>query len=665
MNLIGKLYYLITGDTSGLDKSLKKTDGQVKESGKGLTNLGKIVSGAAVAGAFVIAAKKVLDFGRAALFAAADSAEATNAVTVVFGEASDSILGFAEKSVDAVGLSGTAFKELATVTGAQLKNAGTGVEELGGQVIDLTKRAADVASVFNTEVDDALGAFNAALRGEAEPARRFAVNISDAAVQAEALASGLVDTKAEITDSIKVQARYNLILKQTESFANDFINTQDSFTNQLKIAASATDDLKAALGESLIPIATESVSVFGGLTRKLTEFIEERNRLKNIEEAAATGKGSVSDQIDGLRRLNDNITANIQTTKAAIQQGYVQEEQGRSLISTYEAEIAANSQKIANLTLEQKVRAGLNESLKESEVKAAAEADATEKRLTAQQEYIAFIEDEYSGTEQAKLEQLQAELALIEENIDSYGGLREEQLILIDLKKAEIEAIQEQIATDNEQTDIVAANVAIRQAARAEEQNQEELTAIAIEDRNVRIAESEAELFAARFLAYQTFFGGISALANAFSAQTKNQFIAQQAFSSAEAAINSYLAFTQVLADPSFIGRPFLRATAAAGALASGLAQQVKILSTPMPAFANGGIVPGSSFSGDNVLTRQNSGEMDLTMRQQRNLFDMINAGNGGNQTIIIRIGNTDFAKATVNALNSGAGGVVDARVVR
>ena len=45
-----------------------------------------------------------------------------------------------------------------------------------------------------------------------------------------------------------------------------------------------------------------------------------------------------------------------------------------------------------------------------------------------------------------------------------------------------------------------------------------------------------------------------------------------------------------------------------------------------VPKFATGGIVSGSSFIGDNVLARVNSGEMILNTSQQKNLFDMLNS---------------------------------------
>lgn len=43
------------------------------------------------------------------------------------------------------------------------------------------------------------------------------------------------------------------------------------------------------------------------------------------------------------------------------------------------------------------------------------------------------------------------------------------------------------------------------------------------------------------------------------------------------------------------------------------------------PKFAKGGIVPGNSFSGDNITAQVNSGEMILNTNQQARLFDLLN----------------------------------------
>lgn len=67
-----------------------------------------------------------------------------------------------------------------------------------------------------------------------------------------------------------------------------------------------------------------------------------------------------------------------------------------------------------------------------------------------------------------------------------------------------------------------------------------------------------------------------------------------------------------------------------------------------VPKFATGGIVDGSSFYGDKVLARVNSGEMILNRSQQRNLFNLIN-GSGTSNTVKFRI----EGKELVGVLNA------------
>jgi len=64
------------------------------------------------------------------------------------------------------------------------------------------------------------------------------------------------------------------------------------------------------------------------------------------------------------------------------------------------------------------------------------------------------------------------------------------------------------------------------------------------------------------------FFG---ALAGVAAAGGEKMVKAVQVFSATQALINSYVAYTEVLKDPSFIGRPLARFAAAAGVLAAGL----------------------------------------------------------------------------------------------
>jgi hypothetical protein len=91
-------------------------------------------------------------------------------------------------------------------------------------------------------------------------------------------------------------------------------------------------------------------------------------------------------------------------------------------------------------------------------------------------------------------------------------------------------------------------------------------------------------------------------------------------------------------------------------AIAAGVAAVLAVVGSIMTvagAFANGGIVGGSSLHGDNLMARVNSGEMILNSSQQRKLFRLLNSNsnlNGNaNETLTVRIKGSDLVGAINN----------------
>ena len=83
-------------------------------------------------------------------------------------------------------------------------------------------------------------------------------------------------------------------------------------------------------------------------------------------------------------------------------------------------------------------------------------------------------------------------------------------------------------------------------------------------------------------------------------------------------------------------------------ATAAQLAAQIAAKPVP-PSFASGGIVPGTSYSGDNVQANVNSGEMILNARQQRALWETAN-GNSTSGGVIFNIKVNNEAAAVASA---------------
>ncbi|MCS2248629.1 hypothetical protein NXX33_12410 [Bacteroides fragilis] len=99
---------------------------------------------------------------------------------------------------------------------------------------------------------------------------------------------------------------------------------------------------------------------------------------------------------------------------------------------------------------------------------------------------------------------------------------------------------------------------------------------------------------------------------------TANEIEAASATKSASA--NTLAAGSEAL--KAHAGIPFVGIAMGVAGVAAIIAAMASI-----PKFANGGIVPGISFTGDKVPAMLNSGEMILNGSQQANLFKMLNTG--------------------------------------
>lgn len=276
-----KLRLVITGEVQSALNSLNRlkshvdglqgTAGRLRKWGTDLEDSGKrLARGIAVTGA--AAGTALLLLGGKAIQAASDLNESVNAVNVVFGEASGKIEKFGKDSAESIGLSTRAFNQMATPLGAMLQNAGLGADKAADSTINLTKRAADMASVFNTDVSEAMTAIQAAMRGEADPIERFGVNMSAAAVQAEALALGINKSWNEMTAEEKATARLSAFFKQTDKVAGDFANTSGELANQQRITAAETENLGARIGKNLIPVQAAAVEGAGWLLDNMGEL---------------------------------------------------------------------------------------------------------------------------------------------------------------------------------------------------------------------------------------------------------------------------------------------------------------------------------------------------------------------------------------------------------
>lgn len=117
--------------------------------------------------------------------------------------------------------------------------------------------------------------------------------------------------------------------------------------------------------------------------------------------------------------------------------------------------------------------------------------------------------------------------------------------------------------------------------------------------------------------------------------QTVVQLISQMLAAAMAGAIKNATLAATFLGPAGLFAQPAFIATAIGGVLSAFAA---------IPKFAAGGIIPGSSYTGDYVPVMANSGEMILNKSQQSSLFNMLNNGIGNSgREVVFKIEGTQL----------------------
>lgn len=262
-------------------------DKGVNAAQKAFGNLSKstVIAGAAI-GATVTA---VAAFGYSAIQKASDFNEAISKNTVVFGAISKEVENFAKTAGRSFGISETAALQAAGTFATFGKSAGLAGKDLSDFSIGLVTMAADLASFNNTSVDEAINALGSALRGEAEPLRKYGVLLSDTTLKAAATELGIYSGNKALTAQQKILAAQKVIFEQTADAQGDFSRTSTGLAAQQKILGATLENIQTNLGQAFLPIFLKAVQFFNNKVtpafERVAEVIGEKGLVKGMQQA--------------------------------------------------------------------------------------------------------------------------------------------------------------------------------------------------------------------------------------------------------------------------------------------------------------------------------------------------------------------------------------------
>jgi len=244
------------GGTAGVGKKTGQLAGNNFSSG-----FGSAVKKLAVVAGGALAAAGLGRFFKDSVTQASDLGESINAVQKAYGDYAADVLKLGDGVAERLGLNSVDFNASAVRFSAFAERVVGAGGDVAGFVDSITTRASDFASVFNIEVSEALQVFQSGLSGEAEPLKRFGINLLDTEVKAYALESGLLGVGEQMTEDIKTQARYGLIMQETAKTAGDFADTSDGLANGQRILKAQFEETQAVIGNALLPIVIDLMNV--------------------------------------------------------------------------------------------------------------------------------------------------------------------------------------------------------------------------------------------------------------------------------------------------------------------------------------------------------------------------------------------------------------------
>ena len=374
------------------------------------------------------------------------------------------------------------------------------------------------------------------------------------------------------------------------------------------------------------------------------------------QRARAEMQKAYDRRIEDLKqRLKEEKNLTVQAREAINQQIALLERQQAEKLAQLDNERIDEQRKraneIAQATIDARIAAiedATEREIKAEEVSAQRKVEALKKRLEEEKnltieernninEQISLAEEASAKkiaeiTANARAEAVKKAFADMQQELENETARAMQQAgeNAVQLAEVEIEAAQK--AHDK----IIALDKDEREAIYG---SQEAYEAAVIESEN-RIAEARkkaSDAFVSQAnevkAVMQAMTSALSDLFESAAGDTETYEKFKKAMAIVDATIGMATAIAQATAvstegDPYTMAIRIATNVAAVTAQFAALIKALKAAAIPSaPAFAEGGIVPGDSWTGDKVNARVNSGEMILTKEQQAKLFDLIQAG--------------------------------------
>lgn len=269
---LGDAILYLSANPDDLNRDLRKADSKIKRFANGAKNIlgsalkaGMIGAGIAIAAGIGILTKSV--------FEAADAGEAMAKFSATFGTAGDELVKTLDELAIATGRSKFELRESAADFGAVTKALGFTEEGAADMSAAALEMAVDLGAFHNLPTEDVAQRIRKALTGETESMKELGVVVNANRIKQELLNMGYEDNLATIDETVKAQAIFNTIQRQTADAQGIAAEEAGSFTGQVVALKAAWSDFLVDVGSQLLPMLTPLLAAFGEWAREVLPLV--------------------------------------------------------------------------------------------------------------------------------------------------------------------------------------------------------------------------------------------------------------------------------------------------------------------------------------------------------------------------------------------------------
>lgn len=286
----------------------------VEKSVNGLTSAAKKLTGI-LAAAFAV--DKIVQFGKEAVELGSDVAEVQNVVDVAFGDMSYMVEDFADRAITSFGMSELAAKRTASTYMAMASNMGVTQQQAAEMSITLAGLTGDVASFYNISQELADIKLRSVFTGETETLKDLGIVMTQANLEAYALANGINRSFQSMSQSEQLILRYNYVLDQLSLASGDFARTQDSWANQTRILSMQWQEFMSIIGQALIQVLLPVIRVLNQIVSSLIDIANAFNaaisaifggattQVQQTQAAVGGVSAGIDEAVDNQNALTD------------------------------------------------------------------------------------------------------------------------------------------------------------------------------------------------------------------------------------------------------------------------------------------------------------------------------------------------------------------------